>query len=76
MIENAAIIEDFAAIQSEDGMISLTRIKKDLTIHFPALIRTKFLRLTAYQADFGERNNFVLTEFIVTGDKNYKMHDN
>ena len=70
MIEDVSVMEDFEATQTEDGIIYLSKTIKDYTINFPSTGKTKYLRLTAHQADLGKIQNFILTEVIITGRNN------
>lgn len=68
-ILDATVNEDVGATQnSETGDIILSKTLKDYTIVFPLTAKTKKLTLKALQSDLGVRNNFVLTEVIVSGE--------
>ena len=67
MIDGATVAEDDKATQAADGKISLDKKISDYTVNFPTTERTKFVRLTAHQADLGAITNYVLTEVIITG---------
>ena len=69
MIQGATVYEDEEATQADDGRIQLSKLIQDFIVHFPTTDLTKYLRLTAYQADLGGHTNFVLTEVIITGNK-------
>ena len=69
-VYDASVSEDADATQDPvSGEVKLTKKLKDFTVVFPRTLRTDSLRLSVTESDLGASDNIVLTEVIVSGNK-------
>ena len=69
-VHDASVSEDADATQDPvSGEVKLTKKLKDYTVVFPRTLRTDSLRLSVTESDLGASSNIVLTEVIVSGNR-------
>ena len=69
-VHDASVSEDDDATQDPvSGEVKLTKKLKDFTVVFPRTLRTDSLRLSVTESDLGASDNIVLTEVIVSGNR-------
>ena len=69
-VYDASVSEDADATQDPvSGEVKLTKNLKDFTVVFPRTLRTDSLRLSVTESDLGASSNIVLTEVIVSGNR-------